>query len=214
MKLLKYAVVALLVTGCAKKAETPRAMMENTPQMTPQQMEEAFKKASTPGEKHRALDPLVGSYKVVSKMWMDPAAQPEVAEGSADFKWVLDGHFIEQNYHGAFQGRPFDGKGTFGYNNVENRYESSWVDTMSTGQMQSSGQIDPTGKNLIMSGDYTCPMTGQRMKSKEIFTIGTDKHVFEMYQKTPDGKEFKGLEITYERLPTAKTGAVKKAKKI
>ena len=85
-------------------------------------------------------------------------------------------------------------------NKIKKKYVSVWADNFMSGFMLSEGTCDDSGKVITFHGEYSDPMTGKTQKDKAVFRIiNNDKHVFEMYGTTPDGKEFLSLEITYTR---------------
>lgn len=212
----KFLAILLVTLLAACAGSTKTAPAPTTPaahkDITPQQMQEAMAKASSIGPNHHKLNPLVGHYKVEAKFWMKPGTPPEVTTGTADFAWVLDGHYLAMNYVSSFQGQPYRGEGMFGYNNIAGQYQSTWADTMGTEIMMASGNFDKDG-GLVFNGEFKCPVTDNAMKTREVLRIGTDQHVYEMYHPALDGSgEFKAMEITYERLkPTAKV-SLKKTK--
>ena len=56
------------------------------------------------------------------------------------------------------------------------------------------------GKVFTFSGTMDDTVTGQPRKLKSILRIESDaKNIFEMYDFTPDGKEYKSLEIVSTR---------------
>ncbi len=71
---------------------------------------------------------------------------------------------------------------------------------MGTMMMTEQGTCSQSGKVLEMTGEYNDVMTGQKKTSRSVTRIvNNDKIVAEMYEKGPDGKEVKNLEITYTR---------------
>ncbi len=179
---------------------------------TPEQMQAAMEKVSAIGPNHKRLEPLVGKYKVDSKFWMKPGGEPEVATGTANFRWTLGDRYLVQDYQSKFMGQPFEGQGMFAYNNVGEQYESTWADSMGSEIMKSEGQVMPDGK-IVFNGQFDCPMTNEPMKMRQVLSIGGDQHTFEMYHPAMDGSgEYKAGEITYTRIkPGKKSTAAKKA---
>ena len=97
-------------------------------------------------------------------------------------------------------GQRFEGSGIAGCDNIKKEYTSVWVDNMSTMIMATEGTCDESGKVLTYSGEYPDPITDKTVKTKSVLRIvNHDRHVVEMYQQDPDGKEFKSMEITYTR---------------
>ena len=166
-------------------------------------MEEMMKKveaAGKPGAEHKALEPMVGDWNAEVKLWMAPDAPPNVTKGSAKSKWILGGRFVQQEFKGEFMGKPFQGIGLTGYDNMKKKYNSFWVDDVSTAMFTSEGGGESGGKAITLEGKYDCAMTGEKDKaSKQIVRIvSRDKHVFEMYDPS-QGPNVKTMEITYTR---------------
>lgn len=155
----------------------------------------------TPGEQHRALDPLVGKWKAKVSSWMQPGAKPEVSEGTSENAWALNGRHVQQKYNGTWTGQPFEGVGYTGFDLVRGEYQSVWLDSMGTSMMMVAGTYDAATKTIRQSGTMSCAMTGEKAMwyRSELKIHGPNKHTYTSYTKGPDGKEFKGMEIVYIR---------------
>ena len=163
--------------------------------------EDAQKKmeaASTPGPAHKALEPLIGNWKAEVKCFHDKEGQGQgqTSHGTAKVGWVLNGHYLEEEFHGEMMGKKFTGKTILGYDNIRQAYRSVWISDMQTSIFTSEGKAEQGNKVITLEGKSDCPATGRRN-----FTVKTtyrllssDKHVFEMYD---EGK--KTMEITYTR---------------
>ncbi len=160
-----------------------------------------MKEFSTPGEGHRVLDPLVGQWQYAMKWWMTADATPQESTGSSQAKWILDGHFLQEDVTGMSMGQPFTGMGVTGYDNLKKKYDSIWLDNMGTGMMISDGSYDAANKTLTFKGTFSCPIENGPRTSRGVLKItGDDSHTYEMYMTDKDGKEFKAMEITYTRM--------------
>lgn len=160
----------------------------------------AWIKAATPGPEHANLKAAEGSWNTVTKHWHDSASQPTESKGTCERKWIMDGRYLEEHYTGDFMGMPFKGMGISGYDNVQKKYVTAWLDNLSTGIMLFTGTADASGKIFNYTGDYADPMTGKLQKMRSVMKIVGDKaHIFEMYGPGEDGKEFKMMEITHTR---------------
>jgi len=63
-----------------------------------------------------------------------------------------------------------------------------------------SGDLDGTGKVWTMTGQIPNPQVGGMMTKKSVITLeDDDHHTLTMFFVAPDGNEFKGMEIRYER---------------
>jgi hypothetical protein len=113
---------------------------------------------------------------------------------------MFDGRFVREEFKGEFMGQPFIGVSFTGYDNIRQKYNSVWIDDMSTTMVTSEGTSSADGKAITFEGTYSCAMTGESHKaSKQIIRIlSHDKHVFEMHDPTL-GDKSKTLEITYTR---------------
>ena len=163
-------------------------------------MMEAMAKAGTPGEAHKKLDPMVGTFDVKAKMWMDPSKPAEESTGKTESKWVLGNRFVQENFEGTMMGQPFSGMGYWGYDNITKKYTGTWMDSMGTAMMNSTGKMDASGKVLTYTSMMNDPMTGKLVKITEKVTVtDNDHHMMEMWGPDPSGKNYKMMEITYVR---------------
>ena len=177
----------------ADKAKQPQMSAEEKAAM------ETMMKAGSPGAQHKGLAGMVGNWDATVKMWQAPDAPPQVSKGTSKNTAVLGGRWIQQNYTGEFMNMPFNGIGYTGYDNVSKHYVGTWMDSMSTGMMSSTG--DAEGDNAYsFTSTMPDPMSGKNVEMKTKVTIvNKDKHVMEMWGPAPDGKMFKMMEITYTR---------------
>jgi len=190
----KLLLIALTVSATAFASSETNAM--------PPEMMKAFQEASTPGAEHAVLTGLVGEWKVASKSWQGEKAKPETSTGTATFKTVLGGRFVQQDFKGMMGTMPYEGTGLLGFNNTTKKFESSWHDTMSTAMMTFEGTMNPKTKVISETGEFMCPMKKETQKMRtEMKIINKDKMTFALWM--PDmqtGKEFKGMEQTYTRV--------------
>jgi hypothetical protein len=160
---------------------------------------EAMMKAGTPGDPHKALAVMEGTWNTTVKAWMAPGAEPMTSEGVSEMKMVLGGRYLHQTFKGNFGGMPFEGLGYTGYDNVKKQYWGTWMDNMSTAMMSSKGEMSEGGA-MTFSGTMTDPMTGEDQPVKEKIRMeGNDRIEMEMWGPGPDGKMFKTMEIVYTR---------------
>ncbi len=160
-----------------------------------------FAEMSATTEQHKRFEPFAGTFKAEVKMWMGPG-DPMVSTGVMTNTLVLGGRFLEQVFKGDPGGGPFpdiEGRGFWGYNKATNKYEGFWIDTASTEMQTQVGEVDSTGRVWTRVGDMTDPK-GNTLKKRSVITLeDNDHHKMEMFFSAPDGKEFKAMEIRYER---------------
>ncbi len=160
-------------------------------------------------DNHKLLAGMAGTWTYTVKMWMnpDPKATPTSSTGSAVIKAIMDGRYFVGDFTGKMQMPGADGKmkdmqfkgmSTDGYDNVKQKFVSTWCDNMGTGIMMSEGAYDPATKTFAYTGEYE-GMPG--MKSKVRMTVkivDANHHNFEYYEDRGAG-EAKTMEINYTR---------------
>lgn len=165
-----------------------------------EEMMKAWQAYMTPGEAHQMLASSAGTWTAKVKSWMDPAQPPQESEGTAEMKMVLGGRYLEHRYEGTMMGQPFSGIGYTGFDNYLKKFQATWIDSMGTGVMMTSGTLAKDGKSLTMTGTFDDFVMKKKSKVKETLTfVNADTQNFEMWMEGPDGKMMKNLEIVYSR---------------
>ncbi len=162
---------------------------------------EDFAAMGAPTAEHQKLQPFVGTFAATVKIWFGPG-EPSVTTGTMTNSMELGGRYLRQVYEGKTDEGPFpdfQGRGYWGYNTTDKRWEGFWIDSASTMMTVEHGQLDSTGKVWTMTSECTNPSTGQPMARRSVITLsGDDHHTMEMYVSTPQG-EMKSMEIEYQR---------------
>ena len=155
----------------------------------------------TPGAPHELIAKSVGEWTSVNTMWMDPDAPPTITEGSCVNKMILGGRYLLSENKGNFNGMPFEGIATTGYDNIKKVFFNTWIDNFGTGMMTSEGTYDSTSKTITFTGKMIDPMTSKEMPFRETFSMPDDNtQIMEMFGPRPDGKgEYKSMNIVYTR---------------
>ncbi len=167
--------------------------------MDPQAMMEVYTKLAAPGEQHKQLASLAGSWTTKTKEWMEPNKPPVESTGSAEMKMLLDGRFLQQELTGQMMGQPFSGIEITAYDNLLKRYVTSWMSTMGTGIFTMEGTASTDGKTITLKGQHAEPGGGY-MKHRAIWKIvDSNTQTFDMYGAHPGEKEWKMMEMTYTR---------------
>jgi hypothetical protein len=160
-----------------------------------------WKEMNAKGPEHKKFAKMVGTWDTETRIWMAPGVEPTVDKGTAKFRLILDGRYVEQTFKSAMMGEPFEGLAIDGYDRVKQKYVSIWMDNTSTGIFLMEGTADETGKVFTYEGTMDDPMTGEKDKPYKSIAreINDDKVVFEMYETRPGVGEVKTMEITYMR---------------
>ncbi|MBC7950013.1 MAG: DUF1579 domain-containing protein [Chitinophagaceae bacterium] len=155
----------------------------------------------TPGEPHAMMAKSNGTWNGEMTMWMEEGGAPQKSMVKSVNTMILGGRYQQSKHTGSFEGMPFEGVATMGYDNAKKMYVSSWVDNMGTGIMNLSGTWDDASKTVTLTGTQTNPATGKDCDIKETFKI-VDENTQIMEMWGPDmktGKQFKTMEIKYTR---------------
>ncbi|SDX06816.1 DUF1579 domain-containing protein [Nitrosomonas communis] len=158
-----------------------------------------YQKLATPGEHHKLLTGLAGSWTTKTKEWMDPQKPPVESTGASNGKVLLDGRFLQQESSGSMHGEPYTGIWTIGYDNLLKRYVSTWIATMGTGIFQMDGTASEDGKTITFTGQHA-EVGGGQMTHRAIWKIvDSNTQEFVMYGTHHGGQEMKMLETVYTR---------------
>ena len=101
------AVLAALVLVCTAAYVTAQATSNEKKQPERQQVppfDPAALAKAAPSEHHSYLDYFAGKWHAKTKFWMVPGQPPEESEGTAKFKWVLGGRFLQGFQQGIGRG--------------------------------------------------------------------------------------------------------------
>ena len=171
----------------------------------PPEMMEAFERMGRTTEEHDLLKSFEGEWNSTVKMFCGPpGAEPSVSHGVMHNEMDLGGKFLKQTYED--NAGHFSGRGYWGFNTTDDRWEGFWIDSMTTMFTLEQGGYDAGTKTWTMNGTMTDPTSppgeprGMTRRSV-IRVVSADEHVMEMYH-APEGKpeeESMGMEITYLR---------------
>jgi hypothetical protein len=169
------------------KAQTPEEMKKWTDFMTPSDI-------------HKMMAKSDGQWNEEIQMWMDPNAPAQNMTASCVNKMILGGRYQESIHTGTFNGMPFEGRSTTGYDNARKIIFATWIDNMGTGLTYMEGEWNPNSQSIVMKGKMTDPMTGNLTAIKEVLKfVDENTQVMEQYG-VKDGKEYKTIEIKLTRV--------------
>ena len=198
----QHAILILLLlvfSACASNKLTSAEVQAGHDNRAPSESPAAFQ-ATVRGPEHKLLMPFVGEWETEARFWMAANGVPVVSHGRARSRWVLDNMFLLEDFAGEMQGQKFQGIGILGFDRARKQFTSVWVDSNNTAIGVSYGTADPSGKTIEFHGTYTDPDSGTNKELRSVLRLITkERHQFEMYEKGPDGKEFRTLEIVYTK---------------
>jgi len=151
-----------------------------------------------PGEHHKHLKMMAGTWDVESKMYMIPG---QVMKGTyVETARIQPGGFwLISDIKGTFMGMPFHGHAVLGYEAHKKQYSGIWVDSFASILVTSTGHCKNNGKLNIMTGKGYDPMKKRNVTMRQITEI-KDKNtkIFKMFDVQGE-KETLIMEAVYKR---------------
>lgn len=155
-------------------------------------------KLTQPGEHHKQLEPLAGTWNVAVKFKL--GGRDVEAAATCESKWVLGARFLEQDYKAQGPGVQLNVRQYLGYDNQKKKFVEIKMDNMETGVLHNEGTISDDGKVITCVGDRTDPMTGKVNKMRTVTTIiDNDRYTAEWFMTSAEGKEDKIVTMTHTR---------------
>jgi hypothetical protein len=168
---------------------------------TPEEVEamnRRWEAAALLGERHAALERLVGEWDV--DVWVALGGAEVESKGKATYRWLIEGRWLAQELECAVAGRPIEGFGVTGYDNFKGKYVSTWVDDQSTAMLRFEGQMNAIGDVLRTYGVMDEPLTGEHdrpvMRVTRMVEAG---HTVEVHDLTRASGATLVLKISYAK---------------
>jgi len=174
-------------------------MSKQTTKIDRNKIMEIYKKVGTPGEPHKLLAKLEGSWTTRNRSWMEPDKPPVESIGTCEQKLILDGHYLQQVYSGDMMGKPYTGISLMGYNNHTKKYETVWIDSMNTAISFFEGTASKDGKTITQECRYDDPVRGPSIWRTVTRFRDDNSQEFEMFLTPRGRKEEKMMEMTITR---------------
>lgn len=165
---------------------------------TQDDMEQVVAEAAQPGPIHAQLMKRAGKY-TTRMVFSAPGAEPQESTGTATFKPILGGRFLEEENSGESLGQPSAGLRLYGYNNGSKQYEAIWIYTGSTAFLVLDGSSDDNGKTVRYTGAFIGPDGSKQTLRVIVEQQDADHFVVRMLGEGP-GDSMSTLATTYTRV--------------
>jgi len=195
------AAIAGAITFAEDKNPGGKPEVKLPPGVTAADME-ACMQAATPGKMHQRLASDAGTWQGKNTMWMSEESEPMASQSTTKITAILGGRFIQQEMAGEMPGMgPYNGLAITGFDNVSQKFVSTWLDNFGTGLANGVGELSPDGKVLTWKYTYNCPIQKKPVVMRQIeTTTGPDTKTVELFTANPKtGKEFKMMRIELSR---------------
>jgi len=168
-----------------------------------------FMQMAQPGEEHKKLEPLAGTWDVEIKMWSQPGAEPMLFKGRGTSRMILGSRFLESRSTSGEGEMYTEALTILGYDKRHKKYTSVGYDTWGTYYVAATGEYDPKTNSVVMGGEDYDPTTKFTQKWDFVLRfIDKDKYVWEVIFKdemhTQGKGPFKMVEITSTRVKEKK----------
>jgi Protein of unknown function (DUF1579) len=190
-------VVAAQPVGAPNHPANPRATASHVNSAAKAKSMEV---AMTPGEGQKRLEPMVGTFDVRIRIWVDSSKPPVESQATSVNVWVLGHRYIQSMLSGHTLGEPFNGIGYIGYDNVGKTYEVTWMDDASTAMTLYQGTFAGAGKTAKLKATVLNAVTGKPTPVEMRMTLADNgDHVTELWGQGLGGKPFKMMELRNTR---------------
>ncbi|MCA9055869.1 MAG: DUF1579 domain-containing protein [Planctomycetaceae bacterium] len=184
-------VLSLLAVSFLRSADPPAAAPDQAA------VQEMMMKLAQPGPQHEQFKGLVGEWTCIGRSYEQNPEEPLEWKGTAEFSLLLGGRYLQQDFRGEMPGFKFEGRGITGYDNAQQKYVGTWMDTMSTGIMSTAGEFDPATNTMTEHAVSHTPAGEMKLVMTTIHK-SDDAFLFTMSLDTPAGPH-KMMEIDYTR---------------
>lgn len=161
-------------------------------------LKDACAAAATLEPEHEGIARLEGTWRAEVKVWMSPQDDPMVSQGTMKNTMDLGGRFLRQEY--TDDAGMFEGRGFWGYNAIDKRFEGFWIDSMATLFQLEQGEHDASTDTYNMKGTMTDPRSGKPLTKRSVIKIlSPTQHRIEIFFQLEGEAENKSMEILYTK---------------
>jgi len=196
MNTVKVSLLVGLTLAIAAVAAVADDKKKDTPDFNPEAMKKLWAAYGKPGAAHKGFKKLVGKWKTKTTEYKH-GKPAEPTEGTAEFKIILGGRFLMQQFNGTHHGKPHNGLGITGYDNAKKKYVGIWADNMGTGIMRTEGEYNVEETKLVEYGTSSSPIGP--LNWKLVSDYKTDDYFTFTLSLMKDDKPTKILEVEYTR---------------
>lgn len=199
------AALALAVAAAPRPQSDAKAPAQEgaAPTFTKEDMERAMAQMKTmvsPGPHHKELARFLGTWKTTTRFVMGGTKTPGEA-GTATVSWLMDGRWLKFDLGGSMMKRPYTGFVLMGYDNFKRSFVSTSVTSIDTAMVRLEGDMDPSGKALLMYGTLDEYTTGEHDKMvKYVYRFESpDRMVLEVHDLPIGETNTQVVEVVFER---------------
>ena len=157
--------------------------------------------AGKPSAQHAMLENFVGTWNIRRTFWSRPDAVAQEGDGGYEVcEMIYGGRFLRRIWHGRVAGKAIRLEKTWGYNNVNKRFEAAIISDRTTWIARDVGKTSAGGQILTMVGEYPDPRTGGTRKGIEVTKWESrDRFTVDIFDVAKDGSRRRAMELVYTR---------------
>ncbi|MGC4059215.1 MAG: DUF1579 family protein [Chitinophagaceae bacterium] len=150
---------------------------------------------------HHMLMTTAGHWQLEMKVWSSPKSQEVMTSlFECDTRPMAEGRFLVSEIRGMSGNMMYEAQSVMGYNATTQKFERLWFDNLSSGMLLLEGTYDDASKKINFTGATTDPRTHERIPMRQVLHLADPaKIVLEVFLQFKEGKEFKSMEINYNR---------------
>jgi Protein of unknown function (DUF1579) len=190
-----------LAAHCVMAQDAPKqteAEKQKKQEQKQKQMD-AWLAMSKPGEFHRHLQDLQGTWDATIEYWADPAAPSVKAKGTSQSKLLMEGRYLQQELQTELMGQPYTVFLMLGYDNLAKQYWGIWLDNLTTALTTMKGAYEEPRK-LVLKGEYEDVTSGAVRRTRGVIELPENgRYSFKLYEIYPTGEERMSLIIQFTR---------------
>lgn len=178
---------------------------EMTDTLNQQDMMALYMELAKPGEEHKLLGKMAGTWEVEISYWTEPGANPMVTTATSVNEMILGGRFLKMHSEGEVMGLKSEGLNIMGFDRRHEVYTIVGYDTWGTYYITAEGTYDDDSGTISMYGEDDDPVMGFTQKyDMNIKFVSDDEIITEIIFKdkinAKGQDEFKMLETVSRRV--------------
>lgn len=162
---------------------------------------EAWIKYMRPTPIQKMLKRYSGSLIERVLIWNINEERPTMIEGGATVNMVLGDRFMEIVHSGRYMAMQYDGISTLSYDNVREKFTSTWVDNQGNTLMFAEGSFDANAKTIELKGYAIDPRSGATVAARQVYELHGPEFMAIMTYMQIDDKEHTLMRVELRKEP-------------
>lgn len=198
--LLMTALTGLVCAPCLVPSRPQDPQPQDPQAKAMQEMMGKARKYMQPGEHHQQLERFLGKWNTELRMTMMGKQSPP-EHGTAEFSWLMPGRWLKMQSNGKMMNMPAQTFQLLGYDNFKQSFVMTSVNSLDTAMTHAEGDMDPSGKALLLYGTLDEYLTGEHDKMvKYVWRFPSDDQMVLEVHDLPIGEQnTKVLEFQFKR---------------